>query len=119
MSLDVVYLALLFLITLKDVSRINFISHIIKTAVIAVGDDGVTLFLESIEVVDNLRAKECLAILQGGLVDDDVGALSLDTLHDALDSTLAEVIGVALHRQTEHANGDFLLGALAPRSSTT
>lgn len=101
-------------ISLEYISRIHFILHIIQATVIPVGDDGVGLFLKYFKVIHNLRTKEGLAVLQGGLVDNNVGTLGLDALHDALDSTLAEIVAVGLHRQTEHTNSDFLLGALAP-----
>ena len=57
------------------------------------------LCLELLQVVYHLAAKEGGAILQGWLVDDDLSALCLDALHDALDGALPEVIAVRLHRQ--------------------
>ena len=57
-------------------------------------DDGVALCLELCQVVDHLAAEECGAVFKGWLVDDDLSTLSLDTLHDALNGRLAEVVAV-------------------------
>ena len=71
----------------------------------AVGYDGICLRLKLGEVVDNEAAEEGAAVLEGRLIDDDVGALSLDTCHNALDGGLAEVVGVGLHRQAIETDG--------------
>ena len=42
------------LVAFEDVSCIYFLGHIIKDAVVAVGNDGMTLFLEFIEIIHNL-----------------------------------------------------------------
>ena len=102
------------LVALEDVASIDFVEDIVEGGVIAVGNDGIGLFLEGGEVVDDTGTEEGLAILEGGLVDDDIGTLRLHTLHDALDGTLAEIVGVALHGETEDTNGDLLLGTLTP-----
>ena len=91
---------------LEDIPCIHFISHIIQATIVAVGDDGIALTLEGVEVVDHLGAKEGLAIFQRGLVDNDIGTLGLHALHDALDGALAEIVRIALHRQAEDTNGD-------------
>ena len=91
-------------IPLKDISRIYLISHIIQASIIAVGDDGLALGFELIEVVDDLRAKERFAIGNGWLIDDDFCTFGLDALHNALDSTLAEVIAVRLHSEAIDTN---------------
>ena len=82
------------LISSKDVSCINLILYIVQTSIIAVGDDGMALCLEGFEVVLNSATKEGAALFQGWLIDDYLGTLCLDTLHDALNSRLAEVVAV-------------------------
>ena len=76
----------------------------------AVGQDGAAQALELGQVVDHTGAEEGGAVGEGGLVDDDGGALGLDALHDALNGRLAEVVGVRLHGETVDAHGAFLLG---------
>ena len=100
------------LISFENVSSINLISYIVEAGIITVGDDGLALRLELGEVVDDLRTEECRAVFKGGLVDDDLGTLGLDTFHDALDGALTEVVGVALHRETIDTDGDRLLAAV-------
>ena len=62
------------------------------------------LLLELVEVIDNLGTEECRAVLKCRLVDDDLRTLGLDALHHALDGTLAEVVGVGLHRQAIYSD---------------
>ena len=96
------------LISAENISSIDLLLDVVEAGVISIGDDGVGLVLKIFEVVDNEAAKECGAVLEGGLVDDDLGALGLDALHHALDGGLAEVIGVGFHREavdTNHWNG--------------
>ena len=76
----------------------------------AVGQDGAALALELGQVVDHAGAEEGGAVGEGGLVDDDGGALGLDALHHALNGRLAEVVGVRLHGEAVDAHGAFLLG---------
>ena len=85
------------LVALEDVTGINLGEDIVEAGVVAVGDDGLTLGFELCEVVDNLTAEEGCAVLKGGFVDDDLGTLGLDALHDALDGGLTEVVGVGFH----------------------
>ena len=59
-----------------------------------------------IEVVDYETAKEGRAIFKSWLIDDDIGSLCLNALHDALYGRLAEVVGVGFHRQTIETDGD-------------
>ena len=96
------------LIAAEDVAGIDFGGHVVEGGVVAVGDDGGGLLLEGGEVVHHLAAEEGVAVGEGGLVDDDRGALGLDALHDALDGALAEIVRIALHRQTIDADGDGL-----------
>ena len=95
------------LIPSKQVSRIYFLLHVFEAFVEAVGDDGAALGLEGGEVVHHAAAEEGGAVVEGGFVDDDLRALGLHALHDALDGRLAEVVGVALHRQAVHADDAF------------
>ena len=97
------------LVALEDVAGVDFVFDVVETGVVTVGDDGLALTLEGVEVVDDLGAEEGFSIVKGGFVDDDFGTLGLDAFHNALDGTLTEVVAVALHRQAEHANGGWCL----------
>lgn len=84
---------------------IDLILHIVEHGVITVGDNGLRLTLELVEVVDKTAAKECRTIFKCWLVDDDLGTLGLDALHDTLNARLAEIVAAGLHRQpinTDH-----------------
>ena len=87
------------LISSEDVSCIYLFLYIVETRIIAVGDDGIGLSLELGKIIDNKAAEEGAAVFEGRLVYDDIGSLSLDSLHDSLNSRLAEVVGVGLHGQ--------------------
>lgn len=91
--LHVYYLKRL-LIPIEQIPRIHLISNVIQAAVIAVGNDCLALILERIKVVDDFAAEERFAVLESWFIDDDFGTLCLDAFHDALDGTLAEVVGV-------------------------
>ena len=93
------------LIPSEEVSCINLILYIVETRIIAVGDDGIGLSLELGEVVDYKAAKEGAAVFEGRLIDDDIGSLGLNALHDTLDGGLAEVVGIRFHRQTIETDG--------------
>ena len=96
------------LVSSKDVPCIDLLLDVVEATVVTVCYDGLASFLEFFEVVDNEAAEEGTAVLEGGLVDDDYCALGFDAFHDALDSTLAEVVTVAFHRQpvdTNRGNG--------------
>ena len=73
------------LVSAEDVACVDFVFHVIQAIIETVGDDGMTLGFELFEVIDNLAAEEGGAVLKGWLVDDDLGSLCLDALHDALD----------------------------------
>ena len=47
----------------ENIPRINLILHVIKARVITVGDDGVALALELIQIVDYTAAEECATVL--------------------------------------------------------
>lgn len=91
------------------ISCIHPLLHIIEAAVVAIGNDGVADGFETSEVVDDFAAEEGRTVFEGWLVDDDLGAFGLDALHHTLDGALAEVVGVALHREAIHSDDDFLL----------
>ena len=86
------------LVSSKDVARIDFVLHVIKTSIIAIGDKGMTLRLERLHIVHHLATKESCAVFKGRLIDDHLCPLCLNTLHDALNCALAEVVAVRLHR---------------------
>ena len=52
------------------------------------------LCLEGFEVVLYSTAEEGATLFQGWFVDNDFGAFCLNTLHDALDGRLAEVVAI-------------------------
>ena len=105
---------LLSLVALKDISSVYLVEDIVEARIIAISNDGLAKRLELSEVVDDLGAKEGLSIRDGGLVDDDLGTLGLDALHNALNSALAEVVRVALHRQAINTNDALLLAMGIP-----
>lgn len=88
------------LVAAEEVAGVDFVGDVGQGGVEAVGDDGVGAGLELGEVADHLAAEEGGSGGEGRLVDDDLGALGLDTLHDALDGALAEVIRAGLHGET-------------------
>lgn len=73
------------LVPSEDVSRIYLLLHVVKVSVIAVGDDGLALCLEGVEVVHHLAAEESTAVFKCGFVDDYFSTFCLDTFHYALD----------------------------------
>ena len=101
------------LISTEEVARVHLFLHIIQLGVVAVGDDGLGLGFEGVEVVHHAATEEGFAVLERGFVDDDGGAFGFDALHHALDRTLAEVVGVRLHGEAENADhaGTFGRGA--------
>ena len=82
------------LIPSEEVSCINLILYIVETRIIAVGDNGIGLSLELGQVVHDNTTEEGAAVFKGRLIDDNVGPLGLNALHDALNGRLAEVIAV-------------------------
>ena len=94
------------LVSSEDVSCIDLFLYIIKAGIIAVGYDGIGLCLELGKVVDNEAAEEGAAVFEGWLIYDDIGALSLDALHDALDGGLTEVVRIGFHGQAIETDGD-------------
>ena len=98
----------------EEVAGIDLIADVVQAGVIAVGDDGPGFPLEGSEVIDDLAAEEGCAVFQGRFIDDHGGALCLDTLHDALDGGLAEVVRVRLHGEAVDADDDIVFLRLRP-----
>lgn len=73
------------LISSKNISCIYLILYIIQTSIVSVGDDGMALCFEGLEIVLNSTTEEGAALFQGWLIDNYLSTLCLDTLHDALD----------------------------------
>ena len=71
-------------VSAEQIPCVDLVLHIVKACIVAVGQNGLTLPLELVEIVDHHRAEEGLAILQRRLIDNDLCALGLDALHDAL-----------------------------------
>ena len=82
------------LIPIEQVSRVYLVLDVVEAAVIAVCNDCLALILERIKVVDDFAAEERFAVLESWFINDDFGTLCLDAFHDALDRTLAEVVGI-------------------------
>lgn len=82
------------LISSENIPCINLILHIVQTNIIAVCNDSLTLHLKLCQVVYDLASKERAAILKCWLVDDDLSPLCLNSLHDALNGRLAEIVRV-------------------------
>ena len=94
------------LVAVEQIPCIYFFYDIIQTALVSVGDDGVTLLLEFFQVIYDLASEERRVIRKRWLVDDDVGAFCFDPFHDTLYRTLTEVVGVAFHSQSIDTYGD-------------
>ena len=83
-----------YLITFKNIPRIDFVSHIIQTCIIAVGNNGLRDTFKLLQVIHNKRAEESTAIFQCRFINHQFGTFSLDTFHYPLNGTLAEIIRV-------------------------
>ena len=95
------------LVSSKDISRIDFFLYIVQASIVAVGNDGLTLGLEFLQIIDDLAAEEGGTVFECWFVDDYLGSLGLDALHHALDRALTEVIAIGLHGEavdTNHRN---------------
>lgn len=51
------------LVSTEQVSGINLVLNIIQTAIVTVGNNGLTAFFELIKIIDNFTAEESAAIL--------------------------------------------------------
>ena len=54
----------LLLISFENITRIHLLLHIIQTTVITIRDDGLRLFLELLQIVDDKRAEEGATVLK-------------------------------------------------------
>ena len=52
-----------------------------------------------LQVILYSTTEEGATLLQCWLIDDELSTLCFDTLHDALNGGLAEVVGIGFHRQ--------------------
>ena len=52
-----------------------------------------------LQVILYSTTEEGATLLQCWLIDDELSTLCFDTLHDALNGRLAEVVGIGFHRQ--------------------
>ena len=104
---------MIFLVSSENVAGIDFVSYIIEDGIVTIGNDGLTLCFELVEVVDNTATEEGGIVRKGRLVDNHLSTLCLDTLHYTLYGTLAEIVGVALHRESINTDGAlFLIGCI-------
>lgn len=93
----------------KQISCIDFVLHVVETGVVTVGNDGIALLLELLQVVDYKASEEGGSVFECRFIDDDFRTFRLNALHHALYAALAEIVGVGLHRESEDANGHFFL----------
>lgn len=87
-----------FLVVVEEVAGVDLFADVVEDGIEAVCEDAAAFLLEFGEVIDDAASEEGAAVLEGRLVDDDAGTLRFDTLHDALNRGLAEVVGVRFHR---------------------
>lgn len=93
----------------KQISCIDFVLHVVEAGVVTVGNDGITLLLELLQVVDYKASEEGGSVFECRFIDDDFRTFRLNALHHALYAALAEIVGVGLHRESEDADGHFFL----------
>ena len=84
-------------VSAEKVPGIDFFFDIIQNRIIAVGNDTVAHGFEFLQIIDHAAAEEGASVFQGRLIDHDRGAFGLDSLHNALDRRLTEIVAVALH----------------------
>ena len=101
-----------------DVARVDPVGHVREHVGTPVCDDHVGPLLELVQVAHDLRVEEQV-VLQRRLVDDDLDALGLQPLHDALDRGHPEVVGAGLHDQPVDADGPRLVMQDVGRDSNT
>ena len=92
------------LVSSENIAGIHFLFYIIQAFVISVGNDGLTLLLECVEIVHNPAAEEGASVFQGWLIDDNLCAFSLDAFHDTLNAALTEVVAVTLHGESVYTD---------------
>lgn len=82
------------LITFKYVPRIDLVFDVVKAIIVSVCNDGSTLLLEFLQVVDDQAAEEGAAVFQRGFIDYDLCAFCFDSFHNTLNGALTEVVGI-------------------------
>ena len=90
------------LISLEDITRIHLLLHIVQTRIIAISHNSLGFLLEFVQVIHHTASKECAAIFQRRFIYYYFGPFGFDSLHDALNGTLAKVVGIAFHRSYPH-----------------
>lgn len=93
----------------KNISRINLLLHIIQTTIIPIRNNRLAHLFKLLKIIYHLAAKECAVIFQRRLVNNDGRASGFDSLHDALNGKLAEVVRVAFHDQAVYTYYYFVL----------
>ena len=91
-------------VPLEEIPGIHLIPHIIQHFIIAVRNDSTALLLELLHIIHHQTAEESGTILQRRLVNDNLCPFGLNTLHNPLDTALAEIIGVRFHGEAIHAD---------------
>ena len=99
---------------MEQILCVDLILNVIQNLVIPVGNDHIRTILECLKVINHKRSEERLAIFQRWLVDNHSSTLGLDPLHDTLNTTLPEIITIALHRQTIDTDRDWALLLFIP-----
>ena len=105
MAINVNLISNLYSIATENVAGVDLLLDVVEATVVAVCYDGLASLLEFFEVIHYDTTEEGAAVFEGGLVDNNLGAFGFDALHDALDGTLAEVVGVRLHREAVDSDG--------------
>ena len=54
-----------------QIACIDLVLHVIQTAIIAVGNNGLTAILELLKIIDDFTTEEGATILQHQLIEDD------------------------------------------------
>ena len=101
-------------VSLENIAGVNLIFYVVQAGVVPISNNRLTLLLEFCQIIHHLTTEERLAIGNRWLIDDHLGTLGLDALHDALDGALAEVIAVGLHGEAVDTNDATLLAMGIP-----
>ena len=97
------------LVPLPQVAGVDLVDYVFELGGHAVGKDEVAVSLQLAQVVGDRRAVELAAVV-GRLIDEHIEPGRLETLDDALDGALAEVVAAALHHQAVDADAAGVLG---------
>src|SRR5699024_7067595 len=93
----------LFSVSMIQISGINLLLLWLKLGGIPVRHDHITGLRKFIKAPDHSGTEKSL-ILKRGLVEYDLGSLSLQPLHYTLDGALTEIVGIGFHRKTVNAD---------------